>query len=76
MKLFLTAFIQVYFVSLNTCFLSTQNYFGVTIAAFMVSLVWCFNVKRIAFGGNVDKIIYSFGATAGSLSGLLTSSYL
>lgn len=71
-----TGFIQVFFVSINIYFLSRENYVGVTLASFMVSLVWSFNVKRIAFGSSVDRIIYAAGATAGSLFGLWSSRWI
>ena len=72
-KLFITGFLQVYFVAINTVFLAKGFIFGVLIAAFLISFVWSFNVKRIAFGSTKDKIIYSIGAAIGSVIGLLTS---
>lgn len=74
--LFVTGFVQVYFVSANTYFLSRGMYLGVFIAAFMISLIWSFNVKKIAFGFTADRIAYAFGATSGSLFGLWSSSFL
>jgi hypothetical protein len=76
LSLFFTGFIQVYFVSVNTYFLSKEMYLGVFIAAFMISLIWSFNVKRVAFGTTIDRIIYAFGATFGSLFGLWSSSFI
>ena len=75
-SLFFTGFVQVYFVSVNTYFLSKEIYLGVLIAAFMISIIWSFNVKRIAFGTTTDRIFYSLGATAGSLFGLWSSSFI
>jgi len=74
--LFGTGFLQVYFVSVNTYFISREMYVGVVIAAFLISMVWTFNVKRAAFGSNRDRIVYSFGATLGSLAGVWSSSIL
>ncbi len=74
-SLFFTGFTQVYFVSVNTYFLSREMYVGVFIAAFMISLIWSFNVKKVAFGTTADRIIYALGATFGSLTGLWTSSH-
>jgi hypothetical protein len=76
LSLFFTGFIQVYFVSVNTYFLSKEMYLGVFVAAFMISLIWSFNVKRVAFGTTIDRIIYAFGATFGSLFGLWSSSFI
>ena len=72
--LFSTGFIQVYFVAVNTYFLATEFYAGVLFAAFVVSFVWSFNVRRVAFGSLTDRVVYSLGATAGSLAGLWSSS--
>lgn len=74
--LFLTGFIQVYFVAVNTFFLSRVMYVGVIFASFMISLVWSFNVKKVAFGTNMDRVIYALGATSGSVIGLWSSSVL
>lgn len=69
--LFFTGFLQVFFVSVNTCFLAKEIYVGVLFAAF-----WSYNIKKIVFGTFTERIVYSLGATAGSLLGLYTSSYL
>jgi len=71
--LFFTGVIQVYFVAINTYFLSREFYLGVTFAAFMISLLWSYNIKKIAFGSMSDRLLYSLGATIGSLAGLATS---
>jgi hypothetical protein len=80
MKLFLTGFLQVFFISVNTYFLAKELYVGVIFASFMISFIWTLNVKRISIGTNRDRIIYSLGATIGSLTGLyfstLISNYL
>jgi hypothetical protein len=76
LSLFLTGFIQVYFVSVNTYFLSKEIYIGVFVAAFMISLIWSFNVKKVAFGSTADRVVYAFGATFGSLAGLWSSSFI
>ena len=70
MKLLFTGFIQVFFVAVNTVFLSESLYLGVLIAAFLISMVWSWNVKRIVFGTFTDRIVYSIGAAIGSCSGL------
>ena len=71
--LFFTGFVQVYFVSVNTYFLANKNYLGVLIASFIISLIWSFNVKKVAFGSNWHRIIYALGAMLGSIIGLWTS---
>lgn len=75
-KLFGTGVLQVYFVAINTVFLSKSLYLGVGIAAFMISMVWSYNVKKVVFGTLRDRIAYATGASVGSLLGLLTSEFL
>lgn len=75
-SLFATGAVQVYFVAINTYFLSKEFYLGVTFAAFMISMIWSHNIKKIAFGTLTDRILYSLGATVGSLAGLATSKAL
>jgi hypothetical protein len=72
--LFATGFVQVYFVSVNTYFLAKEMYLGVLFAAFMISFIWSFNVKKVAFGSTKDRIVYAIGATLGSLAGLWSAS--
>lgn len=74
--LFFTGFIQVFFVSINTYFISKEIYIGVCIAAFMISYIWSHNIKKIVIGSNVDRVIYSSGATSGCLMGLYSSTYI
>jgi hypothetical protein len=75
-QLFTTGFVQVYFVAINTCFLAKEMYLGVLIASFAISMIWSFNIKRLAFGSKTDRIIYALGATIGSIIGLFTSSLI
>jgi hypothetical protein len=75
-KLFITGVVQVYFVAINTVFLSKHLYVGVFFAAFMISMVWSYNIKKIVFGTLTDRVLYSLGATTGSLLGLYTSELL
>lgn len=75
-SLFLTGFTQVFFVSLNTYFLAKEIYMGVFVSALIISLIWSFNVKRVAFGNNFDRFIYATGAASGAIFGLWSSSYI
>ena len=73
MQLAGSGFLQVFFVIINTYFVSTKNYIGVLVVGFIISLIWSFNVKRVAFGNTSDRLSYAFGASIGSLSGLIIS---
>jgi hypothetical protein len=68
-SLFTTGLIQVLFVTLSTYFISHDIVGGITLSAFMISFVWSFNVKKIAFGTMRDRIVYSLGASTGATVG-------
>jgi hypothetical protein len=70
-KLFLTAFVQVYLVAINTICLAHSVWVGVAIMSFFISFTWTYNVSKIAIGAMRDRIIYSAGAMLGSICGLL-----
>ena len=67
MKLFTTGFLQVFFVVINTYFISNGYLLGFLICGFIISFIWSHNVKKIAFGSEYDRFIYSLGAMSGSL---------
>jgi hypothetical protein len=73
LRLFATAFLQVYFVAIQTVFLANSFYIGVAIFGFLISFVWTFNVQKVVFGNITQKLIYSAGAMIGSVLGLLTT---
>lgn len=73
MKLFITGFTQVFFVAINTFFISKAIYSGVLICGFLISFIWSWNVKKVAFGTLKDRLWYSLGAGIGSLIGLIVS---
>ena len=70
-RLFFTGFLQVFFVAINTYFITQQLFIGVFIVSFLISFIWSFNVRKVVFGNLKDRIIYSLGASIGGLSGLL-----
>ena len=72
MKLFTTGFLQVFFVVINTYFISKGYLLGIIICGFIISFIWSHNVKKIAFGSEYDRFIYSLGA----MSGILTAYFL
>jgi hypothetical protein len=44
---------------------------GIAVVGFLISFIWSFNVKKIAFGGMADRVVYSMGASAGAVCGLM-----
>lgn len=76
MKLFLTAFLQVFFVSANTYFLAKSMYGGVAICGFAISWLWAGNVRKVSIGSKADRLIYSIGAMLGGLTGLFLATWI
>ncbi len=76
MKLFTTAFLQVFLVSANTLFIANLFYPGIVLAGFGISWFWTGNVKKISISGTKQRLIYSFGACTGGISGVLLSNYI
>jgi hypothetical protein len=70
MKLFLTGFLQVFFVSANTYFISKTTYSGIAVCGFSVSYLWTLNVKKVSISTRNDRLFYSFGAMSGGLIGV------
>ncbi|VXC99432.1 hypothetical protein [Sphingobacterium multivorum] len=70
-QLITTGFLQVFFVAINTWLITKQQYVGVIIVSFLISFIWSFNVKKVAFGTMKDRLVYSLGAALGGLTGLL-----
>ena len=65
--LFATGFSQVFLVVLNTYFITREFLFGIIICSFLISFIWSHNVRRVAFGSELDRVIYASGAMAGSV---------
>lgn len=71
MKAFFYSYLQIALISINTIILTRHNYFGIFILSFLISLLWTFNVSRIAVSTIKQKILYSLGAGCGAISGVL-----
>lgn len=65
-----TGCVQVALVALNTYQISRGVVLGTFVVGFLISFVWSWNVRRIAFGGMADRIAYATGAALGSVAGL------
>ena len=72
-QIFLTALVQVTFVAMNVLFISHNRIIPMLITGFMISLVWTLNVKKVAFGGWADRIVYATGAMVGTGLGYIIS---
>jgi len=74
--LFLTALIQVFFVAMQPLFIINHRIAPMLVCGFCISLIWTMNVKRVAFGGWTDRIVYALGAMWGTGLGYLLSDYI
>lgn len=75
-KLFLTGYIQVLLVVLNTYCISKDFLAGIIVCSFGISYFWSHNVKKVAFGSEKHRIIYSSGALVGGLCGYYIGKFL
>lgn len=71
MKTFLTSFLQIGLVAINTYLITHLYWLGIFIVSFLISLLWAFNVSKIAISTTNQKITYALGAGCGAISGLL-----
>ena len=74
-KIFITAFIQVFLVAVNTIFLSKGYLIGIAITSFSISWVWVSNVKKANISTRFDQFFYSLGAMAGAITGYYFTEY-
>ena len=75
-KIFCTAFVQVFFVCINIKFISSNNLAKTFLSSFLINLLWTINIRKMAFSNNIERLIYSLGAASGSLSGLIILKHL
>lgn len=75
-KLFLMSFLQVFLVACNTWQISKGHTIGAGIVGYMITFVWCFNVRSVSVSDLKEKIVYSFGAGVGTICGMTFSKYI
>lgn len=70
-KNFISGFLQMVLVPINTYLIIKDNYIGVFVCAFIMCSVWIYNVKNAVMNSLIEKIIYCFGASFGAIMGLV-----
>jgi hypothetical protein len=75
-ELFITGFLQVMFISMNTVFISKAMLVPMAISGFLISIIWTLNVKKVAFGEWKDRIVYALGATVGTVTGFIVAHFI
>ncbi len=68
-KIFFTSFTQIGLVAINTVLIAKGFVLGIFLASFTISLLWSYNVSRVALSDTKRKLIYSLGAGFGSIAG-------
>lgn len=71
MKIFLQSFFQVGLVAINTMLIAKGYIIGVFIVSFLISLLWAFNVSKVAISTLNQKLTYALGAGIGAVCGLV-----
>ena len=72
-RLALTGFLQVIFVAMNTVYIMRSAWVAMIVTSFCISFLWSGNVRRIAFGDMLDRIVYAIGAALGCGVGVLVA---
>ena len=75
-SLFLTGFLQVMFIAMNTVFISKSMLIPMVISGFLISIIWTLNVKKVVFGEWIDRIIYATGASVGTAVGFFIAHFI
>jgi len=70
MKIFLQSFFQIGLVAINTLLIARGYYLAVFIVSFFISLLWAFNVSKVAISSLKQKLTYALGAGIGAITGL------
>jgi hypothetical protein len=65
-KLFSTGVLQVFLVVTNTIIITKELVIPMLIVSYLISLIWSYNVTKVAFGTTSDRHIYSLGASFGA----------
>ena len=76
LKIFFTSFVQIGLVAVNTLLIAKGYIIGIFLASFTISLLWSYNVSKIALSDIRKKLIYSTGAGCGAVGGYLILSQI
>jgi hypothetical protein len=76
LKIFATSFVQIGLVAVNTLLIAKGYIIGIFLASFTISLLWSYNVSKIALSDTRKKLIYSTGAGSGAVVGYLILSQI
>lgn len=69
--LFLTGFVQVCLVAMNTVFIAKGKIVPMFLVSFLIGLVWIFNIRKTVAGKVWDKVAYCLGSASGTVAGFI-----
>jgi Na+-translocating ferredoxin:NAD+ oxidoreductase RnfA subunit len=64
------------FIAMNTVFISKSMFIPMIITGFFISIIWTLNVKKVAFGEWVDRVVYALGASVGTAAGFIVANFI
>lgn len=76
MSLFVSGFLQVFFVAINAYCIAHGFLWDMLASSWCISYLWSSNVRKIASGGYADRLVYATGAAVGCVSGYLVITFL
>lgn len=76
LQLATTGFLQVFCVAVNAYTIAHAMLFWMVVSSFCINWLWSHNVKKIAFGGERDRVVYAGGAAIGCLCGFTVATFL
>lgn len=76
MKIFFQSFFQIGLVAINTMLISKGLLLAVFFVSSLISLLWAFNVSKVAISTLQQKITYALGAGCGSIIGLVVITFI
>lgn len=76
LKIFLSATLQIFLVSVNTYLISHSYILEAGIVGFLLSLVWSYNIRKIVISSTPERLVYCLGAGVGTSLGVLFMTHL
>lgn len=67
------AYVQVVMVAMNTVYISTSSLQLAFMTSLGINYVWTRNVKRAAFGSELDRWFYCIGGALGCITGTVVA---
>lgn len=75
-KLFVLAFLQVFFTCMNIIFITNKMVLLMFITGFAISFIWSGNIKTVVFGTMKERFTYSLGGSLGVVCGYWVSNFI